>query len=318
MIAEQWFHFRHNNEEAQEGVFSVITAIESKGVFLQVVLKMLRIHSVMSSSEPSFEVADHSMDPRENLSGPFGFALDLRPVFESVSFQPPVTVPAIRVDLTAVSDIFTDERVKGSLSHIGDDLQPDSTSMIAPVFNGHNHRDLLLSATTSLAFFRSSDVGVIHFNNSLQRLPKRIHHRLTQAPTQIQGCPVRANPQLLHQLQGGDSRSQSAHQVSGPEPITQGQVTSMYYGSSGDISFLATAMAVVRTEAHPPSLSMTAPRTFKSLWPANSNQVSRTGLLCGKPALEFSKSFGKQRIPLFRSFPTHFQRSLTYLHPSSA
>jgi hypothetical protein len=286
-------------------MFSVMSPIKAERKFVQIILKMFGADSMMSPAKPGFEVPDHPMNPGENLGGSFGFALNLRPVFESVSFQPPVTVPAIRVDLTAISDVFANERMERSLGHIWNDPQTDSTGMISPILYGNHNRDFLSQMPAWVFFSRSSDVGIVNFNHALQGLSKRVNHSTAQSPAQIQRRSIRTNAQLALKLQSGNSRGQSAHQINRPKPMPEREVAVLKYRSCSDPYILVALMASEPTQPHFPCRSVSTPGTFKTFRPAYPNKIISTSTLGGKAALEFAQCLGEGGISLGRTFPSH-------------
>ncbi len=299
-------------------MFPDFTAIITESKFIQIALQILRINPMMRAPKPSLEIPYDSMYPREDYSCSFSNSLNFRPVLVSQTFQVFIASPAISINLAAREDGIKNKTVDRVMGYIRNHSQAYSAGMISPVFNSNDYRNLAFSTTTSTLLFGSSDVGIIYFNSAHKGFSVRIYHCPAKTPTKRQGSPIRTDPELFLQLQGGYSGSEGAHEISCPKPIAKRYMTVLQNGPCGNTYVPVTSQAPEFTQPNPIGFLFSAVRAFKSLWPAYTYEIFNAGFLSRKPPLEFAKCHWKQGVPLGCVFCSHFPDILPYLVASSA
>ena len=271
---------------------------------------------MMSAAKPGFEITNYTMDPRQNFTGRFRNALFYGPVLISVSFQSQISIPAICMDFTSMGNILPNKGVERLFRNIFQNFYANSASMVSTIFNCHSRRNFPFAPTTTTTFLWTSNIKLVHFDNSNQWVSFGINHSPAQTSTKIENVFVRTNPQLLLQLESGYARSKRAHQVRCPKPIPNRKMTSVHHSSSRYVNFFATSTTLIIPETNSPSLSMMTQWTFESFRPTNLYQVRNTRFFRSKPALKFVERLGEHGVTLGREFLSHLYTLLTYLHPS--
>jgi len=302
----------------------VIAPVKSKRELVQVALKMRAGDpSMVGSPEPGLKVSDDLMNPGQYLTCPPGVTLHSGTVAVFEDVQTPVSRQGIGVDLAARSHASFDKLLQSLVCQIRQDFHPNPAGVVSPVFYGDPDRNLRFDApandpATSSSALRTANIGVVHLHDTLERLPERVDHGPTQAPAQIQSRPVGTDPQLAHELPGGDPGRQGAHEIRRPEPVTEGQVAVLENRSRRDPDIPTTLPASPSARTDFPSRLASAPKTPEAFRPSHQSQVFDAGFFRGEPPLEFAESPRKLGVTLGCAISTHGQAVLSFQVASSA
>lgn len=254
---------------------------------VQIRLEMASFNpAVVGSAQPSFEVANDPMHPRQDFGGLRRLTLDSWAMPVSKRIQPFVPVPVIRVDLSARSNMLTNEAVQGLLGGILDKSQPDPAGVITPVLDCRNNK-AFTGASSGLASTGATDVRLIGFDYPAEGVAKGVDHGPAQSPAQRKGRPVRPETDLVLQLQSRDPGGQGTHEMSCPEPVLQGKSRPMHGRASRDGYLGMAFLAVKKPPPNGPSRPVSTAGTLKPIWPTNAHQILDTSLICGESLLKF-------------------------------
>ncbi len=123
-----------------------------------------------------------------------------------------------------------DEVLQGLCRVVRDRLQPDTPGpSIRQAFNGTSNENLAL-VVAPLATGRRvglgaiDDQGLVDLDHALERLPVRIDHAAAELMEEEPSALVGADPELAHELQGGNAVGARRNQVRREEPRPQRQV----------------------------------------------------------------------------------------------
>lgn len=208
-------------------MLTVAPTVESKGEFVQVSLEMANTHAaVVGATQPGFEVAHDLVNPGQETTGPLRSFLDPWSMLQAQRLPIPVFVEGdgVRANLATRGDIGRRELANEIPGEHRQMLHPDSTRMVTPIF--HSDHDNLFGSRlpTKVTFLGASDVGVIQFDDPVERLPFRVHSGPTQTPAHVQGAPIGPDAPLVLELECRDAWGQGTHKVSRPKPVSDRKV----------------------------------------------------------------------------------------------
>lgn len=289
----------------------IIASVEPEREFVQVALEMLPGDPAMvGAPEPSFKVSDNLVDPGQDLACPLGLPLHLGAMVVLEGVQAPVGWKGIGVDLAVCSYAAPNEPSQSVVGQIGQDLHTNPSCMVPSVFHSYPYGNLRFNASTddpsaSSSMLRPTNIGIVHFHDTLKRFPHGIDHGPAQPPAQRECRPVRSDPKLVLELQGRYPWSQGAHQVCCPEPVADGQVAVLENGPCRQLHISAASPTSPPAQPHPPADPTPTPWASEPLRPAYQRQIAQAGLLRGEPALKFAESSRKLGVTLGGEFSTH-------------
>jgi hypothetical protein len=155
---------------------------------------------MVGSNEPAFEVADHPMNPRKELSGSRRVPLNPGTMLVPKLSQAFKFAASIGVNLAPRRDVLLDKRDRCKSPCPGERLHANTPGVISAIFHGHNDWDFIQRPLPAFLDELPADISEIYFDDPLERFSKGIDHCGTQSSTQKQGTPIGTNPQLLLKL----------------------------------------------------------------------------------------------------------------------
>ena len=158
--------------------------------------------AVMGATKPGLEVPKDAMDARQNLGRPSTVALCVRSVPVPLLREGVVASPAVSDHDRSRSHVRPHEAGQRTGRNVGNHLEAYPSGSFAPdLYRAHNDRLVKDVAPPKLARFSPADVGLIHFDLVLERLPPRAHHGATKLLQHGPSRFVSAEPQLPLELE---------------------------------------------------------------------------------------------------------------------
>ena len=189
-----------------------------------------------------------------------------------------------------------DEGVQARGGDVRDRCQPQSAGSAVVHLHRHGDEHLAVGAASLPAFRRiglgaEGDRRLVDLHQAGKRRAVGRHRGAAQLAAQQPGRLVRAEPQLLLQLQGGDAVGMGGHQIRRPKPDGERQLRSVHHRPGGDRRLLAAAGALPgeRLGRQFPAFGMAAVRATEAVGPARISQIRSTRPLVRKAALKLDE-----------------------------
>ena len=295
------------------------SSVEAKDELVEVGLQMFAAQPVVDAARPALEVGEDLVDPgKDEMSG--GLAEDMDGV--AIRRNADVAGPAVGLgNGVGIGGGFDEAAEVGSA--VGGDLGQAQAARddSIPQFDGADDQHLAvvaapLPAAGGIVPGPEGKAGLVDFDQARQRVALGIEHRRTQLVGEQPSTSVRADAELLLELQGGDAIGMGRHQVGGPEPDGERQLAGVQHrpGCHGGLPVADGALEGVEFAAQRPSLVVAARGTREDVRPAHFDQPGGTGVIVREHALEGEEAVGDLvhlAAPGQGTNSEHYSRSIT-------
>ena len=280
-------------EQGAKGGVSGAAAIEAESELVEIGLQVLFAQPVIDAERPGLEVGEDAMRPgQDDVRG--HRSDNVRVVSNAGSAG--VAGPAVGFRGGAGFNAGFNEGVQTRGGEVGDRRQPHPTGPVVVHFDGASDQHLAIGAAPLPAGRRIGlgamrDHGFVDFDQARQRRAVGRDHGPAQLGAQQPGRLVRAETQLLLQLQGGDTIGVGGHQIRRPEPDGQWQLRAMHHRAGGDRGLLA-ATGTLPGEGlarQRPALAVATVRAAEPVGPARVSQICRTRALIREAVLKLDE-----------------------------
>jgi hypothetical protein len=207
-------------------------AIEPEYVLVEIGLQVLWLDATMMSSfDPSFQIAENKMDHRQVRLGLVGIATKRQEVMVVSHFRESrITDPSIGAHGSASGHVVFDKAGKHFSAPVGDDAKSQPSRINAapmllavvlarPDLNGADDKSLMMNAASFPARF-TADKTFVNFNRMLaaDSIPFRTNHTRTELVKYLKRRFVTTKSKLALELDGRLSWDLRGHQVRAPKP----------------------------------------------------------------------------------------------------
>jgi len=265
------------------------SSVEPKRKFVEIVVQMLMADSpLMRSQQPPFQQRGDSVTRgQQTVPHIRAFAHQFMRVSEALQLT--VSNPSISSDHRSWVRRFLHGSFQTGGRGVRNTAKPDSSDAIV-IHLYRNHYQCLSGGTPStLAAFFSTDIGLIHLDDSDQPIPSGNDHG---APQCVQPCPRR--PITTQSQNTLDSQGTRAIFLSGDppnrsKPHRQRFVRPMENRSGHHRDLIITLRTLQQHRAYRSCLWMPTSRTTKSFRPAQLTEIIPTGFFRRESRLQFRK-----------------------------
>ena len=199
-------------------------AVETVAEFRQVAGQMLGADAMVDTPDIAFHIGDQGLNPGQ----------DLRRLLPRTGYQPLMTetgrsiqaalaLPAVSLDHRLGCQALPDQGLNLFAADSGNHTPGGKSGLIGRSFHGYHHLGLAGGATSSFAWFGATDIGIIQFDQTGQRVTGlALRHGLADLmphdPHRFLGPGFQDSLQRQH----GGATFLSAHEEDHPEPFPQG------------------------------------------------------------------------------------------------
>ena len=260
--------------------------IESKRVFVEVVVQMLMTNStVMCAQHPSFQQGGHSVAMRQQI---IANLLRMANYFMSISkgIQLGRAFPSIGMNYASWSHSLQNgffQAVSGGLRHTS---KSNPVNMIINYFCRYYHQALSRSTAPSFAWLLSPNIRLIHFHSSRQPIPSRHNHSSSQFMQPSPCCFIAPKSQYTLQSQGTGSRLLTGNPSNRPKPHRQ-RLTRAMKNCSCCYRDLVRAVSTLKELEYSPAFGASATQTNETLRPAQLKKIAQTNIICREASFKF-------------------------------
>jgi hypothetical protein len=149
------------------------SSVKAVDELLHVAIKVLLTHAMVCPAQPSLEIREDRMDPRQDLGGPLSRSLSLEAMAETSPFQTSVSLPGLGAHggTRSVDDILN-ETTELFLVNVTDCGEPKRSSGASTIFDGRNHDGLLPSlAASTQPLLAGAEIRLVDFDISGEKAP---------------------------------------------------------------------------------------------------------------------------------------------------
>jgi hypothetical protein len=288
-----------------EQLWSPIAAVESITCLRKVSLKMFCRNSTMRSSEDCFGIGNKPVGPRQQMTCHFGISKD-----NSVMFDPfigcrfAIRLPAIRTDLldkkffVLRSNSQPFQKMVNSVSgNIRYNLCVGKPRSLLSFFvsidrNGDQNRRFPLTPTAPFPSRRCrAEKRFVQLHKSCQTISRvSLSHCLPYLMCHDPDRLVIFNGKFSPHLRYRYARLRSSHSIDQPKPLPEGNLRPMKNCPCRNRYLVMARSALIQASALKSIiLTVVAPRTLKTLWPPNLEQILQTLIVRTKLVLKLKQ-----------------------------
>jgi hypothetical protein len=276
-----------------------LSTVETKDKFIEIILQVFCIDTVMSAVQPGLQIAEDPM----NVQG-MGFGMvELVTIPSHGIFGIPS--PLIGINFGSQFHILRQEATNGNFIRPFGFGQPEPTCSLHVIamligidedFHGSKNQRTMLRAHHSSAFFAghgTTDENFVSFHSTAKATAVRVNHSPAKALKQ-KPCSFITTSHLAPKLGSAHARGMGGHQVGGPKPLLQRKSTAMHQRSRGWRNLVVTLIALPQCTAfNRPIPAASTTRAVKGFWPSALPKIAHTRLLIGEPLAEPPQGLGK-------------------------
>ena len=221
----------NSDQKSVEDSSVKFSAVKSIAELAEIHLQMLGAGAVIGAIDESLCVADHMVQPFEQLS----IRIENFP-FVIVAFGQrfSVCLKAVGLHRGSIGNTASGKVLNGGALDIGCQLH-SQIGRITLVILGNCYKNCLVSSgtttlTRNIPLFTCSKVRIVKFYDALQNITLIPHfHGGSDPAKEIPGSLI-ADLKLTCQGKGRDTALVTSHQVDRPEPLGQGQMAAVHNG----------------------------------------------------------------------------------------
>ena len=286
-------------QECLESCHGCSSAVETKDEFVEIVLQVFCVDTVMSAVQPGLQIVK---DPMNVQGAGFGM-VEFVSIPSQCAFGIPL--PLIGINFGSWFHIIRQEATNGNFIRSLGFNQPEPTcslhviAMLISVdehFHSSKNQPTMCRARHSSASFAghgTADENFVDFHSTAKATAACVNHSPAKALEQEPGSLITAS-HLAPELRSAHARSMGGHQVGGPKPLLQRKSTAMHQGSGGWRNLVVTLIALPQCTAfNRPIPAASTTRAAKAFWPSALPKITHTPLLIGKPIAEPPQGLGK-------------------------
>jgi len=245
--------------------------------------------SLMGAQQPSLQQSRHPVAVGQQVGSNIGiFTHDFMNVAEAIQLV--VSLPFIGTNHTGRCHSLLDSWFQTSSRSIRYSLKPNPANVVSIHLCCYYHKCLALGSTTTSPRLLPANVGLINLDRAREPISSRPDHR---APKLMQPCPGRfITPQSQNPLQSlrAGPIFLTGYPPNRSEPHRQRQPRPIKDGSRLYRNLILTSGALDQSAFRQPTLLTPTSWTNKSLGPAQTKKILRTGRFRRKLTLEFCQS----------------------------
>ena len=286
-------------QECLESCHGCLSAVETKDKFIEIILQVFCIDTVMSAVEPGLQIAKDPM----NVQG-VGFGM-----MELVTIPSHCVLgipsPLIGINFGSQFHIIRQEATNGNFIRPFGLSQPEPTCSLHIIamfisigedFHGPENQRTMFRArhsSASLAGHGTADENFVGFYSTAKATAACVNHSPAKAMKQKPRSLITTS-HLAPKLGSTHARGVGGHQVGGPKPLLQRKSTAMHQRSGSWRNLVVALIALPQCTAfNRPIPAASTTRAAKGFWPSTLPKIAHTCLLVGEPLAEPPQGLGK-------------------------
>ena len=286
-------------QECLESCHGCLSAVETKDKFIEIILQVFCVDTVMSAVEPGLQITEYPV----NVQGVGFVMVELVTIPSHCACGIPF--PLIGINLGSQLHIVRQEATNGNFIRPFGFSQPEPTcslhviAMLVSVdedFHDSKNQRTMFGArhsSPSFAGHGTTDENFVGFHSTAKATAACVDHSPAKALKQ-KPCSLITTSHLAPKLGSAHARGVGGHQVGGPKPLLQRKSTAMHQRSGGWRNLVVALIALSqRTTFNRPIPAASTTRAAKVFWPSAFPKIAHTRLLIGEPIAEPPQCLGK-------------------------